>query len=1321
MNKKSKIGSKIALSIMLVFALVFNLVSMTIAPVQVKATTNQEFVESFENGFAPGGWRNINHNNPNRDTLVDATYITTVASAANPLGTPVFYPNPSGSKTSSAFIQKKFLTAGTGIVSVSFYDTATNIAAGTLNQFNIYNSDNASFNNGYVPGANNLVGLGISAANTYQMRTGTGGTYINTAVTRTTGWHTFKFDVDSTGTTVYLDGTQVGTHSGVTSFDTIDMGDIWTNSAVQMYYDNLQVKMGSIPNASLSAINVDGTPISGFLPNIFNYNVQVPTATPIPTVTVTTTDPNATKTITQATAVPGKATILVTSEDGTVTKTYTVNFKLPQPVYEFFDDFKYTSHTDPKLAAHNWVLQDGDGMRPGDLAIQWKASNFRFGTGPADTAFPNETDIMTISATATGTPSTSSNAQIREAYEKFGDGIYSSRIYFTDTPITGPNAKDKIVETFFPINRNQYIGWQGYSEADFEYLPNDGWGASTNGPAMYFTSWGPYTLSSTGSQVNVQNQSTNKVQSYQGWHTYTIVVRNGFNYYYIDGQLMASHGQPAGGADSPMAPAYNLWFLKGGINSNTTPRTYEQYVSWLYYTNDLSAFVTTGAAGTTAPANISSTVEANVLTNVNTYKGQSKDFVDTVPNPIVTASTIKVNGTELSGFAPGATEYTVPTTGTTVPTVTETATDSLASVTVIPATSIPGTTTVMVQSTDLVLNTTYHINFTAAGSTEVAPPVASVGNGAFVQGFNVALSAPINSGAKIYYTTDGTTPTTSSTAYTGPISIAGTYKPTMNTIKAIAVLSGNTSSVATFKYATLPLTPQVVAAPVISPNGGTFAGSATVTITDTATSVAIKGSDIYYTTDGSDPTTSATRILYTAPFALSSTKTVKAVATFPGVTPSNGVVSASFTVTAPQVAAPTATPSAGTYAEAQSVTLSSTTPSATIYYTTNGSTPTTGSILYTGPINVSSSMTINAIATATNKTNSAVSQFAYVIMQPAATPTATPDPIAGAITTTTNVSLSTTTSNAIIYYTTDGSTPSTSSPMYTEPFTLPVGSVTVKAIAVASGMADSAVGTFTYTVNPQEMTPPVTTANMTPAVPDGLNGWYVHPITLNLSASDSISGVAKTEYSLDGGATWQSYTSPVTFSQDGEYAVSYRSIDNAGNIEMPEFVSFKLDAIAPTISVTGLVYGTYSDSVDISPIIALSDDLSGVDNSKTTVTLDTHAVQQGTTIPLYTLPLGLHEWIVTSVDLAGNTGSQTILFQTTTNSNSLKALVTRFANAGWIDNAGIANSLQSKLSKGNLEAFINELEAQSGKHITTEASTYLLRDAQAILLSSNHQ
>ena len=165
------------------------------------------------------------------------------------------------------------------------------------------------------------------------------------------------------------------------------------------------------------------------------------------------------------------------------------------------------------------------------------------------------------------------------------------------------------------------------------------------------------------------------------------------------------------------------------------------------------------------------------------------------------------------------------------------------------------------------------------------------------------------------------------------------------------------------------------------------------------------------------------------------------------------------------------------------------------------------------------------------------------------------------------------------------------------------------------------------------------------------------------------------------------------------------------DITREESVELVMDYTPPAITVTGLVYGTLSDAGDMTPTIALSDDLSGVDTSKTKVTLDSYEDQLGTTIPLYTLPLGSHTLIVTATDLAGNTGSKAVSFQTTTSIESLQALITRFANAGWIDNAGIANSLQKKLAANNLDGFASEVKAQNGKHILSQAANYLLRDA----------
>lgn len=81
----------------------------------------------------------------------------------------------------------------------------------------------------------------------------------------------------------------------------------------------------------------------------------------------------------------------------------------------------------------------------------------------------------------------------------------------------------------------------------------------------------------------------------------------------------------------------------------------------------------------------------------------------------------------------------------------------------------------------------------------------------------------------------------------------------------------------------------------------------------------------------------------------------------------------------PVAATPTFSPAGGTYTSAQSVTISTTTPGATIYYTTDGSTPTTASAVYTGAVTVSGSKTLKAIAAAPGHVTSAVGTASYVI------------------------------------------------------------------------------------------------------------------------------------------------------------------------------------------------------------------------------------------------------------------------------------------------------------------------------------------------------
>lgn len=169
-------------------------------------------------------------------------------------------------------------------------------------------------------------------------------------------------------------------------------------------------------------------------------------------------------------------------------------------------------------------------------------------------------------------------------------------------------------------------------------------------------------------------------------------------------------------------------------------------------------------------------------------------------------------------------------------------------------------------------------------------------------------------------------------------------------------------------------------------------------------------------------------------------------------------------ISLPVTATPTFSPAPGTYTSAQTVTLADTTSGASIYYTTNGTTPTTTSTKYAAAITVSSTQTIQAIAVATGYTNSPVASATYTIntvLPTVATPTFSPSP--GTYTTSQSVTMSDATSGATIYYTTNGTIPTASSTRYTSPVTVSA-TETLSAIAIAPGYTNSPVATGVYTI-----------------------------------------------------------------------------------------------------------------------------------------------------------------------------------------------------------------------------------------------------------------
>jgi hypothetical protein len=257
--------------------------------------------------------------------------------------------------------------------------------------------------------------------------------------------------------------------------------------------------------------------------------------------------------------------------------------------------------------------------------------------------------------------------------------------------------------------------------------------------------------------------------------------------------------------------------------------------------------------------------------------------------------------------------------------------------------------------------------YTLAGAT-VTPPIFSLSSGTYHSAQTLMLSDTTR-GATIYYTTDGSTPTYPMTGttikYSSSITVA-----TSGTVNAIAAATGDANSpMASAGYNIVP--PQV-AVPAFSLAAGSYTGTQTVSISD-ATANAV----LYYTINGSTPTTASSVYSAGMPITVSTSETLRAMATLSGYTNSQ-IPSAAYTIA---TATPTFSPTAGNYGQAQTVTISDATPNATIYYTTNGNTPTTNSSVYNSnsPITVSATETLEAIATASGCIQSQVGSAAFAI------------------------------------------------------------------------------------------------------------------------------------------------------------------------------------------------------------------------------------------------------------------------------------------------------------------------------------------------------
>jgi hypothetical protein len=522
-----------------------------------------------------------------------------------------------------------------------------------------------------------------------------------------------------------------------------------------------------------------------------------------------------------------------------------------------------------------------------------------------------------------------------------------------------------------------------------------------------------------------------------------------FDLYNNQGEGSDSTGLYTNGA-TPMVPALDMTSSGVNLHSDDTMAVHVVY-DGTTLTMTITDNVTGASYSHNWTINIPTTIGSNTayvgFTGASGYSSSSQKILTwsfnntpVLPVPTFTPAAGTYTTTQsvtISDSSSGATIYY--TTNSTTPTTSSTKYTAPISVTA--SETIQAIAVAAGYTNSAVASATYTI------APVLPTPTFSPAGGTYTTAQSVTISDS-SSGATIYYTTNGTTPTTSSTKYTGAISVSAS-----ETIQAIAVATGySNSAVASATYTITPVLPT----PTFAPAGGTYSAAQSVTISDSSSGVTI-----YYTTNGTTPTTSSTK--YTGPISVAASETIQAIAVATGYT-NSAVASATYTISTGTVAAtPTFSPAPGTYVNAQTVTISDSTPGATIYYTTNGTTPTTSSAKYSSALNISLTQTIKAIAVASGYSNSAVATGAYTITTPTvATPVLSPG--GGTYSSPQTVTITEATPGASLYYTTDGTVPSRSSPLYTGPIVISQ-SLVLKVLGAETGYYTSAMAAAAYTIN----------------------------------------------------------------------------------------------------------------------------------------------------------------------------------------------------------------------------------------------------------------
>lgn len=235
-----------------------------------------------------------------------------------------------------------------------------------------------------------------------------------------------------------------------------------------------------------------------------------------------------------------------------------------------FDDFSYKTLAEAQK--NGWVARTQVG-HPGIKNATWWDEGITF--HPDRLNLQNQ--VMRLTSKTDGTAVNTRHTQICHQ-RKYLEGTYAARVFFNDQPDFGPDG-DGIVETFYAISPLEAPMDKNYSELDFEYLANGGWGKNTN--TLWSTSWETFQLEP---WTKINDYDT-YVKSLQGWNTLVLQVFDNNIKYYINGELYSEHGSDVY-PEVPMSMNFNLWFIPEQLVQSPQMRQYHQDVDWVYFNAD---------------------------------------------------------------------------------------------------------------------------------------------------------------------------------------------------------------------------------------------------------------------------------------------------------------------------------------------------------------------------------------------------------------------------------------------------------------------------------------------------------------------------------------------------------------------------------------------------------------------------------------------------------------------------------------------------------------------------------------------------------------